>query len=99
VISAGFDAHRRDPLAGMELSEQGFAALARVVLRVARDVCEDRVVAVLEGGYDLEGLTRSVDAVLGEMTGERLGEEVSPPAGPHPDLRLPLQIAKHYWEI
>ena len=99
LISAGFDAHRRDPLAGMEVSEQGFAALARVILRIAHDVCEDRVVAVLEGGYDLEGLTRSVEAVLGEMTGERLGDEIARPAGPHPDVRLPLEIAKHYWDI
>jgi acetoin utilization deacetylase AcuC-like enzyme len=99
LISAGFDAHRRDPLAAMELSEHGFASLARVILRTARDVCQNRVVAVLEGGYDLEALARSVDAVLGEMTGAKLDELVSPPPGARPDVRLPLEIARHYWRI
>ena len=99
MISAGFDAHRRDPLAGMQVSEQGFAKLARVLLRVARDVCGNRLVAVLEGGYDLEALTRSVEAVLGEMSGESLEEAVSAPAGDVADLSLPLEIARHYWRI
>jgi acetoin utilization deacetylase AcuC-like enzyme len=99
LVSAGFDAHRRDPLAGMELTENGFAAIARVLLRTAREVCQDRLVAVLEGGYDLEGLTRSIAAVLSEMKGERLGETVSPPVGDPPDLRQPLEIARHYWRI
>jgi acetoin utilization deacetylase AcuC-like enzyme len=99
LISAGFDAHRRDPLAGMDVTEKGFAMLARVLLRTAREVSEDRVVAVLEGGYDLEGLTRSIGAVLSEMRGEQLAETVSPPVGDQPDLRLPLEIARHYWRI
>jgi acetoin utilization deacetylase AcuC-like enzyme len=99
LVSAGFDAHRRDPLAGMEVTEDGFGALARVLLRTAREVCQDRFVAVLEGGYDLEGLTRSIAAVLSEMRGERLGETVSPPDGEPPDLRQPLEIARQYWRI
>jgi acetoin utilization deacetylase AcuC-like enzyme len=99
LISAGFDAHRRDPLAGMDVTENGFAMLARTLLRTAREISEDRVVAVLEGGYDLEGLTRSTAAVLSEMRGERLDETVSPPVGEQPDLRLPLEVARHYWRI
>jgi len=99
LVSAGFDAHRRDPLASMEVTEQGFAKLARLVLRTAREVCGDRVVAVLEGGYDLEGLTRSVAAVLEEMRGGGLEEPVSPPAGgARPDLTKPLAVARHYWK-
>jgi len=99
LVSAGFDAHRRDPLAGMQVSEQGFAKLARVLLRVARDVCGNRLVAVLEGGYDLEALTRSVEGVLGEMSGKSLDEAVSAPPGDAADLSLPLEIARHYWRI
>jgi acetoin utilization deacetylase AcuC-like enzyme len=99
LVSAGFDAHRRDPLAGMDVTEDGFAKLARVLLRTARELCQDRLVAVLEGGYDLEGLTRSIAAVLSEMQGEQLGEPVSPPVGDRPDVRLPLEIARHYWRI
>ncbi len=99
LVSAGFDAHRQDPLAGMDLTEDGFARLARLLLQVARDVCKSRLVAVLEGGYHLEALTRSVAAVLGEMSGEKLSEPVAPPAGQPADVRLPLEIARHYWRI
>ncbi|MGH7858444.1 MAG: histone deacetylase, partial [Candidatus Binatia bacterium] len=100
LISAGFDAHRRDPLAGMEVTEDGFGSLARTVLRVARDLCEDRVVAVLEGGYDLVGLSRSVEAVLGEMSGESLDEPVAPPPGrARPAIERSRDIARHYWKI
>ncbi|MGH7822600.1 MAG: histone deacetylase family protein [Candidatus Binatia bacterium] len=100
LVSAGFDAHRRDPLAGMEVSEDGFRLLARTVLRVAHEVCDDRVVAVLEGGYDLVGLTRSVGAVLDEMTGARLEDPVAPPSGgSSPAIEASRDIARHYWRI
>jgi acetoin utilization deacetylase AcuC-like enzyme len=99
LVSAGFDAHRRDPLAGMDVTEGGFAQLARLLLQVARDICGNRLVAVLEGGYDPEALTRSVAAVLREMSGGGLGEAVTPPAGESADVRLPLEIARHYWRI
>ena len=99
LISSGFDAHRRDPLAGMEVSEDGFAALARLVLRAAHEVCGDRVVAVLEGGYDLDALQRSTAAVLLEMSGERLSQTISPASGEPPDIAASLEVAKHYWRI
>ena len=99
LVSAGFDAHRRDPLAGMDVTEEGFARLARLLLQVARDVCENRFVAVLEGGYDLEALTRSVAAVLREMSGATLNDAVTLPPGERADVRLPLEIARHYWRI
>jgi acetoin utilization deacetylase AcuC-like enzyme len=62
VISAGFDAHMRDPLANLNLSEADFGWATRKILEVADASAEGRVVAVLEGGYDLEGLARSVAA-------------------------------------
>jgi acetoin utilization deacetylase AcuC-like enzyme len=100
LISAGFDAHRRDPLASMEVTEDGFGRLARAILRVARDLCDDRAVAVLEGGYDLVGLARSAGTVLEEMGGRNLDEPVSPPAGgAPPSIRRTLEIARHYWRI
>ncbi len=67
VISAGFDAHRRDPLAQMELTEEGFAALSRTVLQAAASACPGRLVSLLEGGYDLEALASSVEAHLGVL--------------------------------
>jgi len=99
LVSAGFDAHRRVPLAGMDVTEAGFASLARLLLRLSRDVCENRLVAVLEGGYDFEALARSVAAVLGEMSGASLNEAVTPPPGERADVRLPLEMARHYWRI
>ncbi len=99
LVSAGFDAHRRDPLADMEVTEQGFAALTRLLLRTARELCGGRFAAVLEGGYDLEALRGSVAAMLTEMSGANLDQPVSPPPGERPDLRQPLEIAKHYWRI
>src|SRR6266699_7173776 len=62
VISAGFDAHMRDPLANLNLSEADFGWATRKILEAADASAEGRVVSVLEGGYDLEGLARSVAA-------------------------------------
>ena len=69
LISAGFDAHRRDPLAHQSLEADDFAWATRAVLEVARQTCGGKVVSSLEGGYDLEGLGRSAVAhvqALGE---------------------------------
>jgi acetoin utilization deacetylase AcuC-like enzyme len=62
IISAGFDAHRRDPLGNLNLVEADFAWATRKLMGVARAHAHERVVSVLEGGYDLEGLSRSVAA-------------------------------------
>ena len=59
LISAGFDAHRRDPLAHQSLEAEDFAWATRAVLAIARRHTRGRVVSSLEGGYDLEGLGRS----------------------------------------
>jgi len=64
LISAGFDGHQRDPLAHLQLTEEGFAELTRIVLEIAQRFAGGRVVSLLEGGYDLEGLSRSVEAHL-----------------------------------
>ena len=62
VISAGFDAHRRDPLGNLRLVEADYAWITRKLMEIAQRRCAGRVVSVLEGGYDLEGLGRSVAA-------------------------------------
>ncbi|MFC0217491.1 acetoin utilization deacetylase AcuC-like enzyme [Pseudochelatococcus lubricantis] len=62
IISAGFDAHWRDPLANINLTEADFAIATRMVLDLADRRCGGRVVSILEGGYDLVGLSRSVAA-------------------------------------
>ena len=62
LISAGFDAHRRDPLAHQSLEAEDYAWMTRAVVDVARAYAGGRVVSSLEGGYDLEGLGRSAVA-------------------------------------
>ncbi|RHX88608.1 histone deacetylase family protein [Leptospira stimsonii] len=62
LISAGFDAHKNDPLGGMQISTCGFEQLTRIVLECAKNVCQGRVLSFLEGGYDLTSLAESVEA-------------------------------------
>jgi len=62
IISAGFDAHMRDPLANLNLDEEDFAWATRKIMEVADGCAEGRVVSVLEGGYDLEALANSAAA-------------------------------------
>lgn len=70
VISAGFDAHARDPLANLNLLEADFAWATQKLMDIADADAEGRVVSVLEGGYDLEGLARSAAAhVMALMRG------------------------------
>jgi acetoin utilization deacetylase AcuC-like enzyme len=60
LISAGFDAHREDPLAQMKLSDEAFEWMTRMLVNVADQHCGGRVISVLEGGYNLAALGRSV---------------------------------------
>src|SRR5580704_16533872 len=62
IISAGFDAHMRGPLANLNLNEDDFAWATRKIMEVADGCAEGRVVSVLEGGYDLEALANSAAA-------------------------------------
>jgi acetoin utilization deacetylase AcuC-like enzyme len=62
LISAGFDAHERDPLGGLCLKEQDFSEVTKRLMDIADRRCSGRVVSVLEGGYDLDALGRSVSA-------------------------------------
>ncbi len=73
LVSAGFDAHRNDPLGGMDLTAGGYAALTRAVKRIADDSCGGRLVSVLEGGYDMQGLAESVAGHLKVLTGDTAG--------------------------
>jgi len=67
IISAGFDAHRDDPLAGMELTEKGYASMTRSVLAASQALCPGRLLSILEGGYDLNALASSVETHLGVL--------------------------------
>ncbi|MBK9037404.1 MAG: histone deacetylase [Myxococcales bacterium] len=67
LVSAGFDAHQADPLAGMKVSRYGFARLAARVRTAADALCGGRWVVALEGGYDLDGLSEGATATLAAM--------------------------------
>ncbi len=69
IISAGFDAHWRDPLGSVNLTEADFAHATRVLMRLAEKRCGGRVVSILEGGYDLVGLSKSVAAHVEALMG------------------------------
>jgi acetoin utilization deacetylase AcuC-like enzyme len=62
LVSAGFDAHAHDPLGGLELHESDYRWVTQLIADVARRHAGGRIVAALEGGYDLDALARSVDA-------------------------------------
>ncbi len=64
LLSAGFDAHERDPLGQVNLSTEGFATLSNIVLQAASDLCDGRFVSTLEGGYDLDATADSALAHL-----------------------------------
>ena len=64
IISAGFDAHQEDPLAGMQVTENGFWKMTEIVSRYAWRYSEGRILSVLEGGYHLKALADSVHAHL-----------------------------------
>ncbi len=100
LISAGYDAHTGDPLGGMRLTDRGFSTLTALVRETAR--CP--IVAVLEGGYDLPNLGRSVLATISVLAG------VPPPqdaAGveeiPYPTVRARVRairtVLRNYWNI
>jgi acetoin utilization deacetylase AcuC-like enzyme len=70
LVSAGFDAHRDDPLAGLAVTTEGYRELAGLIAGWARHHCKGRTVWVLEGGYDLDALGSSVVACLSVLQAE-----------------------------
>jgi acetoin utilization deacetylase AcuC-like enzyme len=71
LVSAGFDAWRNDPLGGMQVTEEGFRSWGDWLRALAGELCGGRLLAVLEGGYDLASLPRLVEANLEGLAGGR----------------------------
>lgn len=78
LVSAGFDAHARDPLATLRLEEEDFAWVTRRLVDIAGEFCGGRIVSTLEGGYDLGALAGSVAAHVGELMRAGNGVPVQP---------------------
>jgi acetoin utilization deacetylase AcuC-like enzyme len=97
AVSAGFDAHRRDPLTSLALSSEAYGWMMSAVLEAAERSCRGRTVVVLEGGYDLVALRESVLRVVRALQGERF----EPPAEGRqpPALRKLKKVLRDYWNI
>ncbi len=80
LLSAGYDAHWLDPLASMRLSITGYTRLVEVLMELADELCNGKLVCVLEGGYHLEVLSHSVLSTLRRLSGSP--QKVSDPFGP-----------------
>ena len=93
LISAGFDAHRRDPLASLALSAGDFADLTDWLLETAST--PGHIIAFLEGGYDLEALSMSVGAMIARLCGEWFRPEESTSGGPGATQIAGINRARH----
>ena len=67
LVSAGFDAHERDPLATMRATADGFGAMTAALRAVAEETCDGRMALVTEGGYDLQALAASIDQTVAAL--------------------------------
>jgi acetoin utilization deacetylase AcuC-like enzyme len=86
LVSAGLDAHWTDPLAGMKLTLNGYAHLSSELMRMADQYCSGKIVFVMEGGYDLDGLSHGISNIarllLGDAPTDPLGLPPNPRAEP-----------------
>jgi acetoin utilization deacetylase AcuC-like enzyme len=101
LISAGFDSHFRDPLGGMKVTEDGFAAMIRRMQRLADDCCGGKIALALEGGYDLRALADCGRAVIDELG--RDGDEPIPAARDgqraEPIIQRSSYFLKDHWNL
>lgn len=103
LVSAGFDVYFDDPLGGMRVTPKGLASMTRILLDLARELCDGRILFVLEGGYNLKGLQDCIVAVLKEMSGGSIlkednfsqGEEKSV----NPQIEKVIKIQKQFWPL
>jgi acetoin utilization deacetylase AcuC-like enzyme len=98
LLSAGFDAHRLDPLGGMNVTPDGFTAMARSISAVANKSAGGRFAAVLEGGYSLDALRSSVECVIGVM-GEADSTGIDAVTGDIDILSGVRRIQSRFWNL
>jgi len=104
LVSAGFDAHARDPLASMQLSDRAYAELTRRLARAIPRGATGRLGLLLEGGYDLEGLRSSLRATLDALADTGSGKDsrapVPPASGRHAaELEHAEQVARRHFRL
>jgi acetoin utilization deacetylase AcuC-like enzyme len=91
LVSAGFDAHWTDPLAQMRLSLTGYAHLTRELGTMAQELCEGKIVFVMEGGYHLDALSHGVRNIAHALLGDT---DISDPLGPPKDRQQEPEVGR-----
>jgi len=100
LISAGFDAHARDPLGGMAVTASGFGAMAHALLGVAQGSAAGRCAAILEGGYDLMAIRDSAQRVLDELAGNAAAiPDVPQPSRAGALIERIKKVQGRYWKV
>jgi acetoin utilization deacetylase AcuC-like enzyme len=103
LVSAGFDAHQRDPLAMMRATEAGFAAMTMALRRAADEMCRGRLALVTEGGYDLIALDASlqsvVDALSGPSAAPKWPAPTSASARGRTSADAAVRVLRKYWTL
>ena len=99
LVSAGFDAHRDDPLGGMAVTAEGFAGLCGVVREIAGHSAGGKLVLVLEGGSDLAGLADSVHACVEVLAGATPPVAAAASAAGEAALRQTLAAQRQHWRL
>ncbi|MEE8341323.1 MAG: histone deacetylase [Candidatus Neomarinimicrobiota bacterium] len=70
IVSAGFDAHKDDPIGGMNVTTEGFYTLSNTITLIADEVCNGKIISSLEGGYNLNALAESVTEHIKALKGK-----------------------------
>jgi acetoin utilization deacetylase AcuC-like enzyme len=103
LVSAGFDAHMDDPLAGMRLTSAYYGRLTAAIASVADECCAGRLVAVTEGGYNLQALAASLRAATRALTGEEQLSSFAAPDGDAPRGKATVDAVlphlRKYWKL
>jgi acetoin utilization deacetylase AcuC-like enzyme len=101
LVSAGFDCDGRDPLGGLDVSPAGFASMAHACRALAEETAHGRLVAVLEGGYDLDAIDEGVATVLDVLQGASRKPALQTGDARRADLVLDRARAAHapYWRL
>ncbi len=95
LVSSGWDAHRRDPLAGLEVSTAGYTQVARAVIEAADRLCDCRLVVALEGGYDEHALAWCAGSLVSLLLGEEPAPDPEPGYAPaEPDVTPVLDAVR-----
>lgn len=96
LVSAGYDAHWRDPLAGLGMTAGGYFALSQKLVELAGEFCGGRIVFVLEGGYDAQNVANGVRAAFAALTGSVRPRVEDKNPRPEPDIAARIRDVRRF---